>query len=447
MHLLTGLALLAVGLSLSSCLPLSSTGTVSQHRVQSGNGKGHMIQAIKDKRLGEYLNTRLPARYGGFKNDAPIDRTVSESKTAAELDAATPASATALGMQDYNDMFWLGNITIGTPEQGPYSVNFDTGSADLWVVDVSCGNDVRSIRTHNQCNSTAQFNSAASSSYNVDGRPFGIGYGDGSYAVGFQGIDTVKIADVNGTSPLVIPNTGFAQAYNVDRYTLGSPMAGILGLGFQCSSTNYVAPPFLNAVQQQLVAQSVFSIYLETESDETTVDAAPAGGTFTFGGLDSTNCGDVVGWANPTSKQFWQFSYDSISVGKTNVPINGADVISDSGTSLLIGDAAIVKPIAKAVKAQDSGYGFYVVNCDSAYKPVTFVINGNSFNLTSSVLTVDVGFGSNYCLFAAIPVPNLSYRMGIDWILGDPFIRQYCAVHDVVNEKIGFAPALALQSS
>jgi hypothetical protein len=447
MRLLIALALLAVGLNLASCIPVSSPSVVS-HRVQSGNGKGHLIQAIKDKRLGEYLKTRLPARYGGVKNGAPVDRTVSEPKPEAELDFATPGVATALGMMDYNDMFWLGNITIGTPEQGPYSVNFDTGSADLWVVDKSCGVDPRSIRTYKQCNSTTQFNQALSTSYVPDGRKFGIGYGDGSYAVGFQGIDTVKIADVNGTSPLVIPNAGFAQAYNVDRFTLGSPMAGILGLGFQCSSTNYVAPPFISAVQQQLVAQSVFSIYLETESSEsTTVDAAPAGGTFTFGGLDSTNCGDVVGWSDLTSKQFWQFSYDSINVGKTNVDINGGDVISDSGTSLLIGDAAVVKPIAKAVKASDSGYGFYVVNCDATYKPVTFVINGNSYNLTSSVLTVDVGFGSNYCLFAAIPVPGLTRYMGIDWILGDPFIRQYCAVHDVINERIGFAPALALQSS
>jgi len=316
------------------------------------------------------------------------------------------------------------------------------------VVDVSCGNDPRSIRTQNQCNSTTQFNSAASTSYMPDSRPFGIGYGDGSYAIGFQGIDTVKIQDVNGTSPLVIPTQGFAQAYNIDRFTLGSPMAGILGLGFQCSSTNYVAPPFINAVQQGLVSQSVFSIYLETEASESdTVDDAPAGGTFTFGGLDSNNCGDVVGWSNLTSKQFWQFTYDSMNVGTKNVPINGADVISDSGTSLLIGDAAIVTGIAKAVKASDSGYGFYVVKCDATYKPVTFVINGNSYNLTSSVLTIDVGFGSNYCLFGAIPVPNLTARMGIDWILGDPFIRQYCAVHDVVNERIGFAPSLPIQSS
>jgi len=313
-------------------------------------------------------------------------------------------------------------------------------------VDVSCGNDPHSIMTHKQCNSTVQFNSSLSSSYVADGSLFHIMYGSG-YAVGFQGVDTVKIADSNGGASLVIPNTGFAQAYNVDRRTIGSPMAGILGLGYQCSSSNFVVPPFLNAVQQGLVSQPVFSIYLETEKNESiTVDAAPAGGVFTFGGLDSTNCGDVVGWSDLTSLQYWQFAYDSINVGKTAIDINGADVISDSGTSLLIGDYDIVKQIGRAVGATYyPGIGVFLIDCDATYDPLTFVINGNSYNLTSSVLNIDVGFGNN-CLFGAIPAPYLTMFMGIDWILGDPFIRQYCAVHDVANERIGFAPALPMQS-
>jgi len=30
---------------------------------------------------------------------------------------------------------------------------------------------------------------------------------------------------------------------------------------------------------------------------------------------------------------------------------------------------------------------------------------------------------------------------GLSWILGDPFIRQYCNVFDLGNKRIGFAPA------
>jgi hypothetical protein len=352
-----------------------------------------------------------------------------------------------MGVMDYYDMLWLGNVTIGTPEQGPYSVVFDTGSADLWVLDSTCGTG-RSTRTLKQCNTTPMFNSSTSTSYVADGKWFGIRYGDGSYAVGFQGVDQVKILDSNGNSPLVIPNTGFAQAYDVDQRTVMGAISGILGLGFQCSSTNYVIPPFINAVNQGLVPQSIFSIYLETESDESQVDAAPAGGVFTFGGTDSTNCGSVIDWIDLSTTQFWQFSYDSINVGKKSIDNIGLDIISDSGTSLIIGDAYMVAPIAKAVGAKlNTDYNVYTVKCDASYTPVTFVINGNSYNLTSSVLTMDLGLGNNKCLFAMIPVQNFWYYMGIDFLMGDPWIRQYCAMHDVVNQQIGFAPTLALQSS
>jgi len=444
MRLLLGIALLAVGLSTYSCLPVSNP-SVAQHRVQAGNGKGKMIQAILENRLAEHLDKRLTARFGPKRTEGGQNRAPAP-KPAAAATPATPASV-GMGVQDYYDMFWLGNITIGTPDQGPYSVNFDTGSADLWVVDSTCGVGP-STRTKKQCAVSPQFNSTTSSSYTVDGTPFKIGYGDGSYAIGFQGLDSVKIVDASGSAQLVIPNTGFAQAYDVDPNTLASPMSGIFGLGMQSCSTNNILPPFMNAVQQGLVPQSIFSIYLETESDETQVDDAPAGGVFTFGGSDSVNCGDVIGWIDLTTTQFWQFSYDSINVGSTSVDIYGNDVISDSGTSLLIGDSDIVKPIAKAVGAKlNKQYGIYTIKCDATYDPVTFVISGNSYNLTSSVLNVDIGFGNNKCLFAAIPVDYFSYFFGLDWILGDPFIRQYCAVHDVTNQQIGFAPALPIQQS
>jgi len=329
-------------------------------------------------------------------------------------------------------------------------VVFDTGSSDLWVVDASCGTGP-SFRTKKQCAASQQFNATLSSSYASNGLPFRIRYGDGSFALGFRGTDTLTIGGNSTSAGLVIPSTTFAQAINVDTRTLGSPMDGILGLGFQSISDQLVVPPFLNAVAQGLVPQPIFTVYLETltANESTTVDPAPAGGIFTFGGLDATNCGDVVGWADLSTASFWQFPYDSINVGSKSVTIGGYDVISDSGTSLLLGDTDIVKAVGKAVgKAKwVAAWGVFTVACDATYSPVTFVINGSSYNLTSTVLNVDIGLGKNKCLFGAIPVDGLSDNMGIDWILGDPFIRQYCAVHDVFNQRIGFAPALALQSS
>lgn len=35
--------------------------------------------------------------------------------------------------------------------------------------------------------------------------------------------------------------------------------------------------------------------------------------------------------------------------------------------------------------------------------------------------------------------PNEGTGLGPDWILGDPFLRQFCNIHDVKNKRIGFA--------
>ena len=40
-------------------------------------------------------------------------------------------------MNDYEDTAYVGNITVGKPEQ-TFQVILDTGSANLWVPDVSC---------------------------------------------------------------------------------------------------------------------------------------------------------------------------------------------------------------------------------------------------------------------------------------------------------------------
>lgn len=43
-------------------------------------------------------------------------------------------------VNDYIDQEYVGNITIGTPEQ-TFRVILDTGSANLWVPDITCGNN------------------------------------------------------------------------------------------------------------------------------------------------------------------------------------------------------------------------------------------------------------------------------------------------------------------
>jgi len=78
-------------------------------------------------------------------------------------------------------------------------------------------------------------------------------------------------------------------------------------------------------------------VYLETESDENQVDDAPAGGVFTFGGLDTINCGEVVDWVPLHNDGHWSVNVTSVSLGNSSVSNKTAYAVSITGTSLIVG--------------------------------------------------------------------------------------------------------------
>ncbi|GMR57373.1 hypothetical protein PMAYCL1PPCAC_27568, partial [Pristionchus mayeri] len=74
----------------------------------------------------------------------------------------------------------VGNITVGTPGQA-FEVILDTGSANLWVPDSTCGTTVT-----DPCYKKHKISSSKSSTYIKNGKAFTISYGTGS-AKGFLG--------------------------------------------------------------------------------------------------------------------------------------------------------------------------------------------------------------------------------------------------------------------
>uniref|UniRef100_A0A914DBB0 Peptidase A1 domain-containing protein n=1 Tax=Acrobeloides nanus TaxID=290746 RepID=A0A914DBB0_9BILA len=323
-------------------------------------------------------------------------------------------------VNDYEDFEYVGNITIGTPGQ-PFVVILDTGSANLWVPNKGC-------RT---CTGKKSFDQTASSTYVKNGQTWSIQYGTGA-AKGTLGQDTVRFG-ATGTNQLVVPTTVFGQATSIDQDLQQDVADGILGLAFQSLAVDNVVPPLVNAINQGLLDNPYFTVFLQEKGALDNV----RGGTFTYGGLDTKNCGALIAWQPLSSATYFQFRVTQVGVGSYSSS-TGWDVISDTGTSFIGGPQAITDALAQQVGATyNANYGAYFIDCNANPPPFTLVIGGKTYSITEKQLKVDAGNGQ--CYWAVFPFDFGGF--GPSWILGDPFIRQYCNTYDLGNKRIGFAPA------
>jgi hypothetical protein len=373
----------------------------------------------------------------------------------------------AQNVNDYEDVEYIGNITIGTPDQ-TFLVILDTGSANLWVPDTTCGNGSSSncqdfcsqdeeicelicdpscctgkknaftkkvvpAPKASACATKRKFDSTKSSTYVSNGQQWSIQYGTGS-ANGFLGQDTVRFGDAGG-SQLVVPTTVFGQATSIATFFAQDPIDGILGLAFQSLAVDNVPPPLVNAISQGLLDMPLFTVYLQEKGNVDNV----RGGVYTYGGLDSAHCSSTVDYVPLTSATYFQFQMDSIGIGSYSSS-QGWDVISDTGTSFIGGPQEITDAMANAVGAQyDDQYGTYFIDCSANIGQTKITIGGKQYAIDAKQVLVDAGNGQ--CEFAFFPFQSGGF--GPSWILGDPWIRQYCNVYGLGQSNIGFAKTTA----
>uniref|UniRef100_A0A1I7YIC7 Peptidase A1 domain-containing protein n=1 Tax=Steinernema glaseri TaxID=37863 RepID=A0A1I7YIC7_9BILA len=360
-------------------------------------------------------------------------------------------------VNDYGDMEYLGNITIGTPPQ-QFLVVLDTGSANLWIPDSSCGKggssdcpdycsdpsfcqyvcdascctaSARRAVFSSVCSSKHQFDSSKSSTYKKNGKSWTIGYGDGSQVNGFLGEDTVRFGSLGGSNQLTVPNTVFGQATSLNENFVSDPTDGILGLAFTSLAVDGVVPPVINAIQQKLLDQPLFSVWME---DRGAADGV-YGGVFTYGAIDTEHCGPVVGYQPLSSATYFQFKMAGVSAGSYSSQ-QSWDVISDTGTSYVGGPQDVVDAIAQAVGAQPADGG-YTIACQGQSPDIVVTIGGKKYAISRKNYAVQVGNGQ--CELGFFPMDSDGY--GPSWILGDTFIREWCQVYDIGQQRMGFAKA------
>ncbi|KAH7698908.1 aspartic protease [Aphelenchoides avenae] len=362
-------------------------------------------------------------------------------------------------VRDYGDFMYATNITIGTPPQ-LFAVDLDTGSPDSWLPDASCGSNCSGPEIckkppkalchlvcppsacdggdqpagQDKCYGHKRFNGSASSTYSkADGTWF-IKYGQGATS-GINGIDTIRLGDDQG---LVVKDYHFGQALclTVD-FGKDFNADGLFGLSPGRAETGSGKTIIEEAAEQGLLDKPVFTVWLEEKGQ----DDGAVGGVFTYGGVDDKNCGPVLVYREVTKYDgdymWWMFEFEGFSLGNYNQSGQTFSGVSDSGTSFLVGKPQYADAVAKAAGAApfDPQNG-YEIDCDATFEPFVLTIGGKQYPVDHKQLIVHGN--PSTCVLALDQNPKQPF----DWLLGDPWVRQYCQIHDMGEPKrIGFAKA------
>ncbi|XP_005989294.1 pepsin A-like [Latimeria chalumnae] len=317
---------------------------------------------------------------------------------------------------NYMDLEYFGVISIGTPPQS-FKVIFDTGSSNLWVSSVYCSSA--------PCKNHPVFNPQKSSTFQNAHQSVSIQYGTGSMN-GILGYDTVQVASIVDRHQIF----GLSESEPGTFFTYAK-FEGILGLAYPSISSSGATPVFDNMMKNGLVSEDVFSFYLSPHEQ--------SGSVVTFGGIDPSYYTGGISWIPVSQQTYWQITMDSVTINGQVVACNGGcQAIVDTGTSLLAGPYNDISNIQRSIGATSDNYGTYNVNCNNLNNmpDVVFTINGVQFTLPPSAYILQ----SQY--FCSSGFSGMAANGGPAWILGDVFIRQYYAIFDRGNNRVGLAKAV-----
>ncbi|KAL2817724.1 aspartic protease pep1 [Aspergillus cavernicola] len=318
-------------------------------------------------------------------------------------DAAVHGSAVTTP-EEY-DVEYLTPVDVGGTV---LNLDFDTGSADLWVFSDE-------LPTAQQIGHSVYHPSESATK--MTGYSWQISYGDGSSAGGDVYRDTVTVGGITARDQAVQAAQHISRQFIQDQNN-----DGLLGLGF--SSINTVEPraqtTFFDSVRSQLDSP-LFAVSLKHQ----------APGSYDFGYIDRAKYSGSLTYAPVTSSQgYWMFS---ATAGST--PFNA---IADTGTTLVMIDPSIAEAYYSQVRGAQNSYlyGGYVFPCSSQLPTFTVSINGYDAVIPGEHINyAPVTDGSTICFGGIQGNQGLSFA-----ILGDVFLKSQYVVFDSRGPRLGFAP-------
>ncbi|KAG2170207.1 MAG: CBS-domain-containing protein [Aureobasidium pullulans] len=400
MHHISHLALAASLISSALTSPVDVTGkkTVSIADIK-GKKTFSVEQVLAKKQQMQAPALSMLKTYAKFSGTAPVQLKAAAAAIQAGTVQATP--------QNY-DMSYLCPVSVGGQT---LNLNFDSGSADLWVYSTL-------QPTSQQSGHSIYDPSKSSTSQLLVGNTWSIKYGDGSSASGNVYADKVIIGAVTATSQAVEAATSVSDSFLKDVNN-----DGLVGLSF--SNINTVSPN-----QQKTFFDTVKSTLALPLWTANLKKGAP--GTYDFGYIDSSKYSGKITYVDVNSASgFWQFTADGYQIGSSSTVSSSFVAIADTGTTLMYLPSSSVTAYWAQVTGSgyDKNQGGYTFPCSSTLPDFNLVVGGNKFTVPGSYM--------NYAQISYTTCfGGLQQNTGLSFsILGDIFLKSQFVVFSEVGGK------------
>ncbi|OQD71361.1 hypothetical protein PENPOL_c001G10676 [Penicillium polonicum] len=303
-------------------------------------------------------------------------------------------------------------------------MNFDSGSADMWVLSSKLPKSLRNSRTVYEPSKSSTFEELPNSTFKIQ-------YGDSSYANGGVGKDDVSIGGVKFAGQSFGLPTDISQTFADDTKS-----NGLVGLGF--SSINTVTPKRQNTFFDNVAPsldEPVFTVRLLSNGV----------GEYEFGTVDPKKYQGVLANVSvDSSNGFWQFDSAQYAIGEGSLhPITQApQAIADTGTSLMMVSPEVAEAYYKEVHGglYAKNANGYIFPCNSSLPPLSVAV-GPSYSVTIpgsfmnwSEVGTNTTTGETVC-YGGLQSSGSSTMA----IYGDVFLKALFVVFDQRGPSLGFA--------
>ncbi|THG98286.1 hypothetical protein EW026_g3867 [Hermanssonia centrifuga] len=380
--------------------------------------------------LGEYLEyatSKYERGFAAYKENTGEEHPLASGYHYTDISTSTKRSPGAVELVDQGSraMMWGGNITVGNPPQ-TFTVNFDTGSADLFLPSSACNTE--------PCRGHRLYQPDDSSTAKGPGPSFSLEYGGGSVVEGNLYTDIVQFAGYEASA---------ASAYSEELGKAQFPPDGLLGMAFPNISSfkmlKTASPVFHSLIAQEHALDPVFAFKIAS--------AEEGSSELYVGGVNQELYQGDFTYTPVTVVGFWQVALDGATVNGKSV-VGNIPAVIDTGSTLIIGDSKNVKSLYSRIpgsKPLRSPRGYWTVPCEPAPN-VTLSFGGKAFPILPEAFVIppppQLELDEGTCLGGVTENSNIKLgRPGSDgfWIVGDVFLRGVYTVFDVGKERVGFA--------